>query len=548
VILLAALLACPSADAPPVARPPSDTSIPVDTERPVDTAPEPPPEPARVELGPEVACGDPSARDRHGPLASPAGGGDWLTQPWRADNEELFQGGGLAIGDVDGDGRLDLLLPSPRGAGLYLQTAPLTFTEVSATHLPDPGRNATGALLVDLEGDGDLDAVIARYGEADSVWRNAGDGHFTDVTVELGIVRPPELRTTSPSAADVDRDGDLDLFIAGFGPFFAPLRPPGDPSWLWLQQADGTFVDGSSQLPPAIHDGYSFNGAWPDLNRDGWPDLYLVNDFGNHYPNRLVWNDAGTLRADDDAVGLDVRLQGMGFDWGDIDGDGGTDLVMAGWGNNRLMVEENGLWFAQQVGRGLEPDATRNQVVGWSTVFADLDHDLDLDIVEGFGHIFNQDTPPRQPDEIFLNDGGRFTPVGAAWGFDHPGQTRAVLPVDLDGDGWLDLARRDLIGPATLHVARCGEAAWSIVRLRDPTSRNLHAIGARVEAVLPSRTLWRDVVAGGTAVLAGGPSEVHFGLADHADVTLRVTWPDGLVTTHPNVPTRRVVTLTRELR
>jgi hypothetical protein len=123
-----------------------------------------------------------------------------------------------------------------------------------------------------------------------------------------------------------------------------------------------------------------------------------------------------------------------------------------------------------------------------------------------------------------------------------------VLPVDLDGDGWLDLARRDLIGPATLHVARCGEAAWSIVRLRDPTSRNLHAIGARVEAVLPSRTLWRDVVAGGTAVLAGGPSEVHFGLADHADVTLRVTWPDGLVTTHPNVPTRRVVTLTRELR
>lgn len=547
------MLACAREPAPS----PADDSDPVETDTPPPVETDPPhtdpPAPtagATLDVGEPVPCVDPAARANLGPLSPPFMEGDWGIQPYDPDNRELFLGGGLLVADLDGDGRLDVLLPGELGSRLYLQTAPRAWTDASRTHLPaDMGLDATAATAADPDADGDLDLLITRYRHPLSWWRNLGDGRFEDATAEVGLTDPmPERRTTGATYGDLDLDGDLDLFIAAFGPFYERPRPPGDPSLLFLNDGDGHFTPAHERLPQSIHDGYVFVGAFVDLNRDLWPDLYTVHDFGHSWPNVLAWNDGGLLQADDGTAGLNVAMQGMGLDVGDLDGDGSFDLVMAGWGGNELLMgSDELLWFNRTRAAGLEPDRSRDQEIGWSTLLADLDHDLDLDVIEGFGKVFNQSSPTLQPDELWLREpDGAYTPTGEAWGFDHPGQTRAVLAEDLDRDGWLDLIRRDLIGPATLQLARCGEEAWSILTLHDPTTRNLRGVGAEVHLWVGGTHLMRLVQAGGRGVLAGNPAEVHFGLGAYATIDrLEVRWPGGDLDSFVDVPTRRFLRVTR---
>jgi hypothetical protein len=236
----------------------------------------------------------------------------------------------------------------------------------------------------------------------------------------------------------------------------------------------------------------------------------------------------------------------MGLGVGDLDGDADLDVVVPGWGGHALMLREGDRWFQAQDALGLVADRPRGQVIAWADELADLDHDGDLDLVVGYGGIRGQRPPLEEPDEIHLNDGrGHLTAVGAAWGFDHLGATRTVLAADVNGDGWLDLVRGDAYGQPTVHRARCGEAAWSIVRLEQP-GPNRAAIGAEVRARLGDRWLWRALGAGWTSVLGSGPAEAHFGLADAESVTIHVRWPDGREDVVAGLPTRRVVTLVRK--
>ncbi|HMV66073.1 MAG TPA: CRTAC1 family protein, partial [Myxococcota bacterium] len=539
----------PPPDEPRDSTPAVDTapSTPPDDDPPPD---DPPPAITEVTLGVPVGCPDPGARAALGPLAAPVTGGGWDRQTWDPANRELFLGGGLLVADLDGDGRLDVLLPGEGGAQLLLQTAPGAWIDASDRLPADPGVDAVAAVAADPDADGDLDVLVTRYRHPLSWWRNLGDGRFEDATVEVGLQDPmPDRRTTTATFADVDLDGDIDLFVAAFGPFYQHPRPPGDPSLLYLNDGDGRFVAAHDWLPPQVQDGYVFVASLVDLGRDPQPELYTVHDFGNTWPNVLSWG--GSLQPDDGAAGLNVAMQGMGLDLGDIDGDGTLDLVMAGWGSNELMMgSASGAWFERSRAAGLTPDPQRGQEIGWSTLLADVDNDLDLDVVEGFGRVFNQASPDLQPDEVWLQTTpGSFEPVGAAWGFDHPGQTRAVLAEDLDGDGWLDLIRRDLIGPTTLQLARCGAEAWIEVTLDDPTSHNRAALGARVTAIAGGVHVTRPMVAGSRGVLAGNPAAIHFGLGAHEQVDrLEIVWPDGGADALDDVPARRRITVRRGAR
>jgi hypothetical protein len=505
---------------------------------------------ARLEVGPPVVCPAPEARDTLGPLAPPLTGGDWGRQPYDPDNADLFTGGGLLVADLDGDGLHDLLLPRPDASRLYRQGPVGTFTDVSPFTLPpDPDGERVGATAVDLDGDDALDVVLTGYRTAPVYWHNLGDGRFEDLTAAAGLTDPvPGRRTTTASAADWDLDGDLDLFIAGFGPFYADPRGDGDPSSFHINRGDGTFEHASHLVPTSAHIGYTFVGGWQHLNEDPYPDLYLVNDFGHFQPNQLLWNRAGVWEPDDGAAGLTVPVQGMGLGWGDLDGDGRTDVAVAGWGNNRLMLSGGGAgWFEGHQARGFDGDLDRGQQIGWASITADLDADGDLDLVEGFGAVAGQGPPLDQPDEIFLHQpDGQFEPVGERWGFAHPGQTRGVLAVDVDGDGWLDLARRDLTGPATVQLARCGAAAWTIIRLDDPDHANHRGIGARVRVLADGAWQEATVDAGSHGVMSGGPPELHFGLGGARRVErIEVRWPDGDTDTVGPAPARRVLEVHR---
>lgn len=529
----------------PSVDPPDPVDSPVDSETapPIDSAP---PVDPLLTVGPERACADPSLRATLGPYTEPLAPGDWATQIVDPGAATLFQGGGVTATDLTGDGEVDVVLPGIAAPQLLLGTAEGLFTDVTATHLPaaDSSR-AVSATPGDPDGDGDLDLYLARYNQPDQYWQNQGDGQFVDATASIGLDPLTRTRTTTATWVDYDGDLDLDLFVGAFGPFFVAGRPPGDPSQLWENLGDGTFADRSELLPEPVQQGYVFVGGWYDLDGDGDRDLYTVNDFGHVFPNVLAWNDGGSFRVDDGSAGLHLAVQGMGLSWGDLNADGLVDLVVADWANNAVLLgQPGGRWFEAADLLGLQPDATRDQVVGWATVLADLDNDGDLDLVEGFGHIFNQPTPPAQPDEIYVQQpDGTFRPEGAAWGFSHPGQTRGVLALDLNHDGWLDLLRRDLTGPATLQLARCGAEAWTTVRLQaDPPNR--FAVGAELSLTVGGRTYRRTVLAGGESVLSTGPTDLHVGLGDASQIDrLEVRWPDGRRSELFDLPTRRLLTL-----
>ncbi|MCB9665511.1 MAG: CRTAC1 family protein [Alphaproteobacteria bacterium] len=522
-----------------------------DTDRPplglpaeTDTGSAPAPR-SPVEAAAPWTCADPDARQAVGPLRPADTQGDWGAQPFDPERRTLFTGGGLTVADLDGDGRHDVFLPDLVASRLYLQT-PDGRLALADDRLPALDRDlVVSATAADVDDDGDLDLFVARYGGTNALWRN-DDGRFVDVTKEAGVAGDPLGRTAAGSFADLDRDGALDLFVATHGGLDGVGREPGPPSHLYLGRGDGTFHEVSERLSEDVQTSYTFLGGWHDLDDDGWLDLYVVNDFGNRRPNRVMWNREGVLVPDASGSGLEVGLQGMGLGVGDLDGRDGPEVVVAGWGNNRLLQRAGGSWYDVHEAAGVRGDAGRLQVVGWATELGDLDHDGDLDVVEGFGHIWNQRTPPAQPDEIFRNDGpAGFTRVGQAWGFDHPGQTRAVLAVDLDGDGWLDLLRADLTGPATLQRARCGHLASLVIRPRQ-AGANAFAVGARVRVIAGERTWTRWVHAGGTSILASGPPEVHVGLGSLAEVDgFEVTWPDGVVERFEGAATGRVVTLRR---
>ena len=467
-----------------------------------------------------------------------------------------FWGAGVAVGDLDGDGALDILLPGyvttfyyrgdPAG-GRTLDTTAFAGVDIDL---------ASGASVADYDGDGDLDVFVTRFLARDLLLRN-DDGVFTDVSDAAGIVDLAR-RSVSSSWADYDQDGDLDLVVGCYGWLDEGSDTehedflPAEPSSLYVNNGDGTFADRSSDLPQNVHDGYTFVAGWHDLNNDMLPDLYVVNDFGVAFPNVLLWNrGGGLLEADNNAAGLDLVMTGMGLGVGDFTGDGVPDLVAPEWNGIYLMESTKlGFWVQSGYAKGVYNDLERAQKVGWGADFADMDNDGDMDIPVDFGVLDSPeyDPPIDEPDAIFIqDDSGNFSDKGVEWGIADTGDGRGFALVDLNNDGWLDIVKRQVSSSSVFYESRCGDAGWLRIKLHQP-GMNRMAVGARIR-VFDSGTRWvRTILAGGHNHASGGPPEVHFGLSD-TDVVDRVeiTWPDGQVSNLFDVETRQILDITRGL-
>ena len=281
-----------------------------------------------VRLGPVVRCEDPGARERLGPLEPPRASDPWAALPQERDPGGLFVGSGVSVADLDGDGGMDVL--AARRDGVYLLGA-----HGRRLRLPDSAR-ATAAIPGDADGDGDLDLAVVRYGEPFRLFRQDEGSVWVDATAEAGLVTPADLRAAVASWADADGDGDLDLFVGAHGGLAGSRGEPSPGSRLFEARGDGTFEDRSDALPESVRAAHAFAAGWHDLDRDGARDLYVVSDFGEHWPSRLLWGGDGLhLQADDGAAGLDLVIHGMGLGVGDLDGDADLDVVVPGWGGTR---------------------------------------------------------------------------------------------------------------------------------------------------------------------------------------------------------------------
>lgn len=319
-------------------------------------------------------------------------------------SDPAAMGGGIAAADVDQDGYIDLYLVGGDGSPnmLFHNDGNNQFSDISALSNLDALHKGSGPAFADIDGDGDLDLFVGSV-EGDQVYLFRNDGNqFTDVTQISGISVTAE-NTISASFSDYDQDGDLDLFLTHWG-----NRPQPDTESLWQNNGDGTFTSASIQsgiagqlIGPSVGISdffdYSFAPVFSDIDGDGDPDLLLASDFGT---SKVFTNNGDGTFSDTTDRGVVIDRNGMGNSVGDYDNDGDMDWFVTSIFEMSDEPDANfGNRLYRNLGDGTFEDVTEAAGVadggwGWGSCMEDFDNDGDLDIfhVNGWNTVDPRDT------------------------------------------------------------------------------------------------------------------------------------------------------------
>ncbi len=478
-------------------------------------------------------------------------------------------GGGIGLFDCDDDGRLDIVVSNDSTIERYLQGGdPLVtlYHQDADLHFTDITRSAglktrgwgMGVAVGDFDNDGRLDLYVPGYGH-NTLYRNRGGCKFEDVTERSGTAAGGF--SIAAAWADYDRDGNLDLFVSRYIPYDIRHRPgPGSPMFnykglqmetpimsgethlLYRNRGDGTFEEVSEKA--GVHNPEKRRGmgvVWGDYDNDGWPDLYVTNDVS---PNYLYHNnrdgtfeDVGIISGT--ALNIDDQILGnMAGDFGDFDRDGTLDLVVTRWGRQHMSLYRNQkemgftdvAWAAKIAGPSYAP-------VKWGTGFVDFDNDGWPDILVANGNVSPMmDTLPseekyREPILLFHNKGDRtFEEIGGAVGLNEPPleSRRGAAFGDVNNDGNVDAVFYNLGGPPSLFLNDTRDGNHRVIFHLIATRGNRAAIGARVIVSTPAMRQI-DEVRGGGSYASSNDLRLHFGLgAERVMKEVEVWWPSGL--------------------
>ena len=432
-----------------------------------------------------------------------------------------FYGMGVAAADYDNDGFTDFYVSGYPSGALFHNNGNGTFSNVTAkAGVANAGEWGASAAWLDYDGDGRLDLFIANYvqfsysdpkrcefaneptycaqtqyrGSPSRLYRNNGDGTFTDVSQASGVAGLPG-RALGVVAIDADGDGWIDLFVAR----------DASPNLLLINRRNGTFRDVGIE-------------------------------------KEIAYNPDGVARS------------GMGVDAADLNGDGLPDFVVTNFDHEYhalYLSDRNGPYVEATVSSGLA--RFTRPYVGWGVRFLDFDNDGALDLLIANGHLHrriamaNREVGYREPPLLLANNGkGEFHSVGAKAGaaFERGILGRGLATGDFDNDGAVDALIMNLNGrPLLLHNTAAASNAWVGVELRG-TRGNRDAIGACLTLRGPSGNLTRWITGGGS-FLASHDRRVVFGLGSRNQAsnrnpgTLEIRWPGGRLQTVSGLKTNR---------
>ncbi|MGA3186788.1 MAG: FG-GAP-like repeat-containing protein [Bryobacteraceae bacterium] len=500
---------------------------------------------------------------------------------------------GVAVGDIDNDGWDEIYVCQTGGLPnrLYKNRGDATFEDITEKAGVGVLDNCACALFADFRNSGHQDLVVLRD-TGPLYFLNRGDGVFTHQPDAFHFRTPPQGAFTGMAAADYNRDGRLDLYLCTYVYFQSEdqSRYPvpyydarnGPPNYLFRNTGSG-FEDVTAETGMNHNnDRFSFAPAWCDYDGDGWPDLYVANDFGR---GNLYRNRNGLFRDEASAAGVENVAPGMSAAWFDYDGDGRPDLYVSNmWtaAGQRVVKDPafvsggdldaawhthtkgNSLFHNTGDGRFTDTSAAEGVAMGrwaWSADGLDFDNDGSPEIFITTGMMTNASEKDldsffwrqvvaksgadyengwnainqliredyswcgHEPNVFYKRIQGKFFDFSGVSGIDFADDSRAFAATDIDGDGNLDIVLKSRLGPQ-IRILRnnCGSPRRSLaLRLRGVES-NRDAIGARIEVNGHVQYL-----SAGSGFLSQHSKQVHVGLGDAGQANVSITWPSGRI-------------------
>ncbi len=422
---------------------------------------------------------------------------------------------GVAIADYDNDGDDDVYVSSEGQANfLYRNNGDGTYTDVAAALGVDYSGSTHASVWGDFDNDGNLDLYLGNKEEPNVLYHNNGNGSFVNIAETAGVDGLGKPRTTL--VADIDRDGFLDIYVANLGEENAMYKNNGDLTFTNVVMESGT-------SDPLI----SMGAMFFDYDNDGDSDLYLSHDANQ--ANILYQNDgAGNFTDVSVASGANYAGQGMGVDFGDINNDGWLDFYITNLSYNTLYLNNGDGTFSNISFDAMITDPG----MGWGVTFFDYDNDGFQDI-----YMVNDSYFSPLPNILYRNKGDQTfeivsenTPIASMYG------SYGTACTDINGDGLVDVfvGNHGDDGNQLFRNETTNTGNWLRLKLIGTISNRL-AIGSKVTLEANGQK-YTDEVAGGSGYASQNSYTLHFGLGDIETIDqMTIQWTNGLVETFQNI-------------